>query len=93
MGTQGGGANPPLGTWRTRDLSTAAYVHMSGLELESIEHVEHKKFLFSFRDPAGRGPRLQVEYLNSACRRFDESVRALKLACYDHPTSGDRRGG
>ena len=36
-------------------------------------------------DPEHRGGQLQVEYLNSTCRKFDAAVRSLKKLCYDNP--------
>lgn len=70
--------------WETSDLGTAAFVHMSGLEILGVRRSQGKgRFIFVFSDPDDRGQELTVNYLNSESRRFDAAVRSLKKLCYD----------
>lgn len=76
------------GDWETSDLGTAAFIHMRGLEILGAHRVPRGranggKFMFAFADPDHEGRSLQVEYLNSDCRKFDAAVRSLKKLCYD----------
>lgn len=80
------------GEWQTSDLGTAAYAHSRGLAIKGARVEDGSgDFVFLFDDPEGRGPGLQIEFMNSDCRRFDESVRALKKLCYDNNARGGRR--
>lgn len=67
--------------WKTTDLGTAAYVHMH-LNVHGVTQ-DGGRFTFVFEDPEGRGQKLQVEYMNSECRKYDSAVRSLKKLCHD----------
>lgn len=89
--THGGGPElPQEETWETSDLGTAAFVHLRGLPILGARRVEGDRFVFRFRDPEGVGEALQIDYLNSDCRKFDEAVRSLKKLCYDRPQRSRR---
>lgn len=73
--------------WSTSDLGTAAYIHaLGGLKILGVTLAPRgtgAKYLFAFQDPEGKGDELQVEYMNSDCRKFDAAVRSLKKLCYE----------
>lgn len=81
--------------WETSDLGTAAYIHgIGGLEILGAQRRGAQRggqFVFMFKDPDQKGTVLQVEYLNSDCRKFDAAVRSLKKLCYDEPRVRARR--
>lgn len=79
--------------WETSDLGTAAYLHgVGGLEILGVRR-QRSKFVFLFMDPEHRGGQLQVDYINSTCRKFDSAVRSLKKLCYDNPVRQDTPQG
>ena len=78
--------------WETSDLGTAAYLHgVGGLEILGVRRGPRGRFMFLFVDPEHRGEQLQVDYMNSTCRKFDSAVRSLKKLCYDTPQGARRR--
>lgn len=70
-------------TWETTDLGSAAYANLRGLSILGVTRGSDNKFTFRFADPGNKGQQLQIDYINSDCRRFDEAVRSLKKLCYD----------
>lgn len=83
-------------TWKTSDMSTAAYVKMRGsthdITLLKVERTGNNHFDFVFNDPKGHGRLLQVEFMNSEFRDYDAEIRSLKKLCYDgEPSRSSRR--
>lgn len=67
--------------WKTTDLGTAAFVHMH-LPVHGVTQ-DGGRFTFSFEDPDDQGAKLQLAYMNSECRQYDEKMRSLKKLCHD----------
>ena len=68
----------PMVTCKTSDLGFAAYMRANGLVLDHVEIVGKNRAEFHFRDPVKKFPDLNLSYFNSAEKRFDDEVRALK---------------
>ena len=61
----------------TKDLALAAYMNLNELEIVKASR-RGRDFEFTFRDPDERWEGLTVEFVNSRCRRYDDSMRTLK---------------
>lgn len=79
-------------TWETTDLGSAAFVVVSGIDIHGVKKATTRggQFVFMFEDPENKCPELQVDFMNSDCRKFDAAVRSLKKLCYDSRSSGDQ---
>ena len=62
----------------TRDLATAAYLHMREVPVVSARRGSGNGFSFAFRCEQFAFQDLRGEYINSECVRFDSSVRTVK---------------
>lgn len=78
-------------TWVTTDLGSAAFAHFRGLLILGVTNDGHGKFTFRFSDPEHKGKQLQIDYMNSECRRYDEALRSLKKLCYDPAPTTNRQ--
>lgn len=72
----------PRTTYKTSDLSIAAYLHLkrhtTEVRLRKAERSGSGRFLFRFVDPDLVVQGLLIEYANSEAAAFDQSVRTLK---------------
>lgn len=76
---------PSGSTSRTSDIGFAAFLFMNDLRVLAARRIPgSKQFEFVFEDPEARACDLQVAYVNSEARKFDEAVRAMKKMCQDH---------
>lgn len=71
----------------TKDLALAAYLKMKGLPIVRAAR-RGRDFEFTFRDPEDRWDPLTIEFVNSECNRYDDSMRTLKKLA-----SGNGYGG
>ncbi len=78
----------PDSVWGTTDIGVAAYLLMNGLRVLSARRLAGGAFRFEFLDPGMVAEDLQIEYVNSEARRFDEAVRAMKKLCQDRGRGG-----
>lgn len=69
-------------TFYTKDIGIAAYIFMNGLEIVSATREKNGKFSFCFKDPQGLANIYKMNYVNSECQKFDNSLRNLKSLCY-----------
>jgi hypothetical protein len=61
----------------TKDLALAAFMNLNELEVVRAKR-KGRDFEFTFRDPEDRWEALTIEFVNSRCRRYDDSMRTLK---------------
>ena len=61
----------------TKDLALAAYLKMKGIPIVRATR-RGRDFEFTFRDPDGLWDSLTIEFVNSECSRYDDSMRSLK---------------
>lgn len=69
-------------TFKTSDLSLAAFLTMKGLTLLRCTKTTVGKFEFVFEDAEEKAPGLSMNYLNSDFCKFDNHVRTLKKMLY-----------
>jgi hypothetical protein len=69
-------------TFKTSDLSLAAFLTMKGMVLSRCNKNATGKFEFIFEDPDEKAPGLSMNYLNSEFCKFDNHVRTLKKMLY-----------
>lgn len=69
-------------TFKTSDLSLAAFLTMNNLNLLYCTKTNTGKFEFTFDDPDDKAPGLSMNYLNSEFCKFDNHVRTLKKLLY-----------
>jgi hypothetical protein len=69
-------------TFKTSDLSLAAFLAMKGLNLLRCLKTQTGKFEFVFEDLEEKAPGLSMVYLNSDFCKFDNHVRTLKKMLY-----------
>jgi len=62
----------------TRDVALATFARLRGLQIVRATRRGKHDFEFVFKDPDGSWPDLEVEFVNSECRRYDDEMRALK---------------
>lgn len=67
-------------THTTSDIALAAYLKLKGLRL--IECSRGEKFNFVFEDPDSRAKELEIEFINSDMRKYDDEMRSLKKMIY-----------
>lgn len=73
-------------------MSTAAYLHMMGVELLSARRLADRDFEFWFADPDNKIEDLRVAFANSEAARFDASQRALKKLVLENGGGNGRTG-
>ncbi len=69
-------------TYKTSDLSIAAYIMMKGLKLINANRGTNGQFQFEFNDPTGLGTKYAIEFTSSECAVYDNHVRNLKKILY-----------
>lgn len=69
-------------TYKTSDLSIAAYLMMKGMKLIDAKRGQTGQFLFEFDDPENKGVSLAIEFTGSDCAVYDNHVRNLKKILY-----------
>lgn len=69
-------------TYKTSDLSIAAYLMMKGMKLLDAQRGQTGQFQFEFEDPQGLGVKLAIEFTGSDCAVYDNHVRNLKKILY-----------
>ncbi len=69
-------------TYKTSDLSIAAYLMMKGLKLKDAFRSNNGQFMFEFEDPSNVGVQLAIEFASSDCAVYDNHVRNLKKILY-----------
>lgn len=69
-------------TYKTSDLSIAAFLMMKGLKLVSADREPTGRFMFLFDDPTGLGVKYAIEFASSDCAVYDNHVRNLKKLLY-----------
>lgn len=63
--------------FETESLGLAAYLKMRGIEMLDYDR-NGSKIRFVFNDEAENCKKIQIDFLNSECKRFDSEVRDLK---------------
>jgi hypothetical protein len=66
----------------TSDLSLAAFLVISGLNLLNAKKSSTGKFEFIIEDPQDLAEELSVEYINSDFSKFDNTIRSIKKLLY-----------
>ena len=69
-------------TYKTSDLSIAAFLMMKGMKLLDAQRLQSGQFMFEFDDPQGQGIKSAIEFTSSACAVYDNHVRNLKKILY-----------
>lgn len=69
-------------TYKTSDLSIAAYLMMKGLKLVNATRAQNGQFMFEFDDPNSSAVRLAIEFTGSDFAVYDNHVRNLKKILY-----------
>jgi hypothetical protein len=69
-------------TYKTSDLSIAAYLMMKGLRLIDAKRAQSGQFMFEFSDPNGEAVKLAIEFTGSDFAVYDNHVRNLKKILY-----------
>lgn len=69
-------------TYKTSDLSIAAYLMMKGLKLIDAKRAQSGQFMFEFSDADGDAVRLAIEFTGSDFAVYDNHVRNLKKILY-----------
>lgn len=69
-------------TYKTSDLSIAAYLMMKNLKLVDAKRATNGQFLFEFEDLNGDAVRLAIEFTGSDFAVYDNHVRNLKKILY-----------
>ena len=64
----------------TEELALASYFKMKGVKLTSYEQSKERKgkVRFVFFDKKDECEKLEIEFLNSECKKFDSEIRDLK---------------
>lgn len=71
-----------MNSYRTSDLSLAAYLVLKGLTLISADKKDNGKFEFVLSDESNVGAKLSLEYLGSDFCKFDNQIRIIKKVLY-----------
>jgi hypothetical protein len=66
--------------FETSNIALAAYLKLKGLRL--IKCSRDDKFNFIFEDPGGQAKDLEIEFVNSDMRKYDDEMRSLKNIIY-----------
>ncbi len=61
-----------------KDVALATYASLKGFQIVKAVRKSRRDFEFTFRDPDGKWEQLEIEFVNSECRRYDDAGRALK---------------
>ena len=69
-------------TYKTSDLSIAAYLMMKGLKLINADRSSNGQFQFEFDDPQITGTKYAIDFTSSECAVYDNHVRTLKKILY-----------
>jgi hypothetical protein len=69
-------------TYKTSDLSIAAYLMMKGLKLIDAKRAQSGQFMFEFGDDNGDAVRFAIEFTGSDFAVYDNHVRNLKKILY-----------
>ena len=69
-------------TYKTSDLSIAAYLMMKGMKLLDAKRANSGQFMFEFDDPNNEGVMYAIEFASSDCAVYDNHVRNLKKILY-----------
>ena len=69
-------------TYKTSDLSIAAYLMMKCLILKDAYRSESGQFWFEFEDIDNVGVKLAIQFASSDCAVYDNHVRNLKKILY-----------
>jgi len=69
-------------TYKTSDLSIAAYIMMKGMKLINANRSSSGQFQFEFEDPNDLGTKYAIEFTSSDCAVYDNHVRNLKKILY-----------
>ncbi len=69
-------------TYKTSDLSIAAFLMMKGMKLLDAQRSPNGQFMFEFDDPQGEGVKGAIEFTSSPCAVYDNHVRNLKKILY-----------
>ena len=69
-------------TYKTSDLSIAAFLMMKGLKLIDANRSPSGQFMFEFDDPGNNGVSYAIEFASSSCAVYDNHVRNLKKILY-----------
>jgi len=69
-------------TYKTSDLSIAAYLMMKGMKLLDANRAANGQFMFEFDDPDTKGVKYAIEFTSSVCAVYDNHVRNLKKILY-----------
>jgi hypothetical protein len=69
-------------TYKTSDLSIAAFLMMKGMKLLDAKRASNGQFMFEFDDPQGQGVKYAIEFTSSPCAVYDNHVRNLKKILY-----------
>lgn len=77
----------PGPSWKTTDMSLAAWMRARGKPIISLSRVEGRRneFQFVFRDEEENCNELALDYLNSDAHAYDTALRALKKMCFGLP--------
>lgn len=66
--------------FKTSNIALAAYLKLKGLRLTECSRDD--KFCFVFEDPDGVAKELEIEFVNSDMRKYDDEMRSLKNMIY-----------
>jgi hypothetical protein len=69
--------NNMIKTYTTSDIAIAAYFKLQGLLLVECDR-QNNKFRFVFEDPNDYAGKLELDFINSDMRRYDDEMRSLK---------------
>ncbi len=69
-------------TYKTSDLSIAAFLMMKGMKLSNAYRGPSGQFMFEFDDPSSAGVQYAIEFASSDCAVYDNHVRNLKKILY-----------
>jgi hypothetical protein len=73
-----------VNTWRTNDMSIAAWLRTKDVRIVKIEKNPErpKEFNFVFDDSKNSCDEIALEFLNSDAHKFDTAMRTLKKMCF-----------
>ena len=69
-------------SYKTSDLSIAAFLMMKGMKLINASKATSGQFMFEFDDPNNEGVTYAIEFASSDCAVYDNHVRNLKKILY-----------
>lgn len=76
-----------LSNFVTNSISHACYCLMSGMTIVTAKRLG-KKFVFEFKEAPEVGESMELKYVNSESRRYDEAMKALKSLLYSDTDGG-----